>query len=193
MNSIEALLIDCFIALMLFILWAWDLPEGSLLNRLVIKLRWPIQRLALVHGWKMFSPDPVSDNYRLQFRLRLNDGSIVTIEPEYFRFPEAQRQPVRYRWTKIKTSLQRAESAPLRASMCKYIAAEFLTQHPDKKPVEVELVRWRQSIAPLEARETAMCEPYKRRIIYTQPISPVTLAATPARDVEPTQMSLCRE
>ena len=177
MNSIETLLTDCFIALMLFILWAWDLPQRSRLNRLAIKLKWPIERLGLFHSWQMFSPDPVTDNYRLQFKLRLADGSVVAIEPEYFRYPGMQRQHVRYRWTKIKISLLRTEAAPLRASMCKFVAAEFLAQfaaearQPDKSPVEVQIVRWRQPIAPLEAKESAGREPYKRRIIYTQPIA----------------------
>lgn len=197
MNSIETMLIDCFIALMLFILWSWDLPRRSLLNRLVIKLKWPIQRLGLFHGWQLFSPNPSTDNYRLQFRLLLADGSTVTIEPEYLRYPGAQRERVEYRWTKIKHSLLWVEAAPLRASMCKYVAAEFLTQFaaqakPDKNPVEVQLIRWRQSIAPMGARETASCEPYKRRLIYTQPIGP-TPAATAASYVDQVQLSLCRE
>jgi hypothetical protein len=189
MNSIEAILIDCFIALMLFILWAWDLPERSLLNRLAIKLKWPIQRLGLVHSWRLFSPDPATDNYRLQFNLRLADGSVIAIEPEYFRFPEIQRQPVRYRWTKMKNNLLQAESAPLRASVCKYVAAEFQAQSA-QQPMEVQLVRWRQSIAPFGAKEIESCEPYKRRIIYTQPINP---AATTVREVEPVQLNLCKE
>jgi hypothetical protein len=199
MSSIETLLIDCFIGLMLFILWAWDLPPHSPLNRLVIKLKGPIQRLGLVHGWRLFSPDPATDNYRLQFVLRLADGSVVAIEPEYFRFPEVQHQPVLYRWTKIKITLLRVESAPLRASMCKYVAAEFLAQFaavartPDKRPVEVQLVRWRQSIPPLGAKATEGCEPYKRRVIYTQPISPAPLFATAARAAELVRLGICRE
>jgi len=199
MNSIETLLIDCFIALMLFILWAWDLPRHSLLNRLAIKMRWPIQRLGLFHSWQMFSPDPALDNYRLQFMLRLADGSIVAIEPEYFLYPEAQRQHFRYRCSKIKRSLLRAEAGPLRASMCKYVAAEFLaqfpaeTRQPDKSPVEVQLVRWRQPIVPFEARETTSREPYKRRIIYTQPISAAPPVATDVRDVDAIQLNLCAE
>lgn len=197
MNSIETLLINCFIVLMLFILWAWDLPERSLLNRLAMKLKRPIQRLGLSHGWQLFSPDPAIDNYRLQFKLRLADGSVVVIEPEYLRHPDVQRQAVRYRWTKLKNSLLRVEAGPLRASMCKYVAAEFLAQfaveaQPDKSPVEVQIVRWRQRIAPFEAKGTERCEPYKRRIIYTQPIGPASLAAT-AVDVEPLQLSLCME
>jgi hypothetical protein len=195
MNSIETILTDCFIALMLFILWAWDLPERSLLNRLAVKSKWPIQRLGLVHGWRLFSPDPATDNYRLQFKLRLADGSVVAIEPEYFRFPEVQRQPVRYRWTKMKNTLLRAESAPLRASVCKYVAAEFQAQSANKaqQPVEVQLVRWRQCIAPFGAKEIESCEPYKRRIIYTQPINPTAPAAIAGHDVEPVQMNFCRE
>lgn len=141
MNSIEPFLINCFIALMLFILWAWDLPERSWLNRLVIKLQWPIEWLGLFHSWRMFSPDPTLDNYRLQFRLRLADGAVVAIEPEYFRFPAAQRQPICYPWTKLKMSLLEMESGPLRTSVCKYIAAEFRAQQPDKQPAEVQLVR----------------------------------------------------
>ena len=190
MNSIETLLTDGFIALMLFILWAWDLPSDSLFNRLVIKLKWPIVRLGLFHRWQMFSPDPSIDNYRLQFKLRLADGSVVAIEPEYLRFPEAQRQLVPYRWTKIKTALLWPEADPLRASMCKYVAAEFLAQfpaeaQPEKSPVEVQMVRWRQRIAPLESIETASGEPYKRLIIFTQPIRPATLAAGATHNVEP--------
>jgi hypothetical protein len=183
MNTLETLLINGFIALMLFFLWAWDLPPRSLLNRLVIKLKWPIQRLSLFHTWQMFSPDPVIDNYRLQFKLRLANGSVVAIEPEYFRYPAAQRQPVRYRWTKIKLTLLRVEAVPLRASMCKYVAADFLAQlaaearQPDKMPVEVQIIRWRQRIVPLEAKATASGEPYKCRIIYTQPINPATRVA----------------
>ncbi|HEX5080617.1 MAG TPA: hypothetical protein VFY40_01130 [Blastocatellia bacterium] len=200
MNLIETPLVDCFIALMLFILWAWDLPQHSLLNRLALKLKWPIQRLGLFHSWRMFSPDPSIDNYRLQFKLRLADGSVVAVEPEYLRFPETQRQPVRYRWSKIKNSLLRAESVPLRASMCKYVAAEFLArfvaeaQRMDKRPVDAQIVRWRQRIVPLMAKETANCEPYRQRIIHTQPINMrLPVADTAERDIEPAQPSLCRE
>lgn len=199
MNSIEAILINCFIGLMLFILWAWDLPQRSLLNRLVIKLRWPVQRLGLWHSWQMFSPDPLIDNCRLQFRIRLADGSVIAVEPEYLRYPEAQRHPVHQRWAKIKISLLRAENRPLRASMCKYVAAEFLAQFAaeaqqlDKRPVEVQIVRWRQRIVPLEAKEKARDEPYKPRIIYTQPIGPARPSDTAARHVEPAQPNLCRE
>src|SRR5262245_4129165 len=110
MNTIEAILIDCFIALMLFILWAWDLPPESRAHRLALKLRRPVLRLGLYHSWRLFSPDPKSDNYRLQFRLRLADGSVVAIEPDYLRYPGSQRQPVRYRWTKIKGSLLQPEA-----------------------------------------------------------------------------------
>jgi hypothetical protein len=195
MDSIERILTDLFIALMLFILWAWDLPRQSLLNRLAMKLRWPIQRLGLFHGWQLFSPDPSIDNYRLQFKLNFADGSVVTIEPEYLRHPREQLQRVRYRWTKIKGSLLRVESGPLRASMCKYVAAEYLGQFAiearhDKCPVEVQIVRWRQRIGPLEAGDSASCEPYKFRIIHTQPISQAPRAAAPVRSVKPFRLSL---
>jgi hypothetical protein len=190
MNSIEPLLINCFIALMLFILWSWDLPEHSRLNRWAVKLQWPIERLGLFHSWRMFSPDPTLDNFRLQFQLRLADGSVVAIEPEYFRFPAAQQGPVCYRWTKIKLALLWLDSSPLRASVCKYVAAEFLAKarQPDKRPVEVQLVRWRQPIAPFAAKEASSPAPYKRRIIYTQPISP----ATTTRAVEPAPLSIAK-
>lgn len=196
MDSIERILIDCFIALMLFILWAWDLPRHSLLNRMVMRLRWPIQRLGLFHGWQLFSPDPSSDNYRLQFKLRLADGSVVAIEPEYLRHPREQLRPVLYRWTKIKGSLLRVEAGPLRASMCKFVAAEFLEQfaieeRDNKRPVEVQIVRWRQRICPLEAVNTAGYEPYKCRIIHTQPLSRAPRSAAAVRSVK--QLDLCRE
>jgi hypothetical protein len=199
MNSIELPLTNCFIGLMLFILWAWDLPERNLLNRLVLTLKWPIRRLGLGHGWQMFSPDPVIDNCRLQFKLRLADGSIVAIEPEYLRYPLAQRQHAHYRWAEIKIALVQAGSDSLRASMCKYIAAGFLAQFAaeeqrlNKCPVEVQLVRWRQRIAPLEAKETASRDLYKQRVIYTQPISPAPLVATAVREGEPVRLNLCAE
>jgi hypothetical protein len=183
MNLFVSLLTDFFIVFMLFILWAWDLPQGSRLNRLAFKFRWVVERLGLFHGWQLFSPDPKTDNYRLQFKLRLADDSIITIEPEYLRYPDVQRQPVRYRWTKIKSALLRADAISLRTSVCKYAAAEFMAQHApeaqqsDKRPVEVQIVRWRQPIVPLESKETAGCQPYKQRIIYTQTISLASLVA----------------
>lgn len=199
MDAIEMLVTDSFIVLMLFILWAWDLPERCLSNRLVMKLRWPIERLGLFHSWRLFSPDPSIDNYRLQFRIRLADGSVVTIEPEYLRYPGRQRQPVRYRWSKIKNSLLRAENLPLRASVCKYVAAEYLAQSaaearaPYKSPVQVQLVRWRQPIAPWTAPASASDEPYRQKIIHTQLLTPGPVAAAATGDVEPLRPALCIE
>ncbi|MEP7343270.1 MAG: hypothetical protein ABI977_36425 [Acidobacteriota bacterium] len=198
MDSIGMLLINGFIALMLLILWAWDLPERGLLNRLVFKLRLPIQRLGLAHTWCMFAPNPAQDNYRLQFKLSLADGSIVLLEPEYFRAPREQLQPVQYRWLKLKRSLLRPNATPLRASVCKYVAAAYLARlaveaAPDKRPVEVQLIRLRQPIAPLAAKDTASPEPYKRGVIHTQTLGPATWTATAARAAEPAQPRLCPE
>lgn len=192
------MLINGFIALMLLILWAWDLPERSPLNRLMLKLRGPIQRLGLAHSWRMFGPNPAQDNYRLQFKLTLADGSVVLLEPEYLRAPCEQRQPVQYRWLKLKRSLLRPYATPLRASVCKYVAAAYLARLaveavPDKRPVEVQLIRLRQPIALLAAKETASPEPYKRRAIHTQPLGPASLTAAAPRAAEPAQPRLCME
>lgn len=194
METIETLLINGFIALMLFILWAWDLPPESRMNRLAMKLRLPVQRLGLFHSWRLFSPDPKRDNYRLQFKLYLADGSVVAIEPEYLRYPCVQRQSVPYRWTKMKGALLQPDAVMLRTSVCKYVAAEYVAQLApearlrDKQPVKVEMVRWRQSIAPFGGGEEMACEPYKRRVIYTQMIHPAALTAqVTARTIDKTE------
>lgn len=188
------LLIDGFIALMLFILWSWDLPERNLLNRLVFKLKWPIQRLGLFHTWRLFSPNPSTSNYRLQFKLRLADGAVVALEPEYFRYPQQQRQPVSYRWKKLKRALLGDQALPLRISVCQYVAAEYATSAPpDQYPVEVQLVRWRQPILPLAAPATARCEPYKCRVLHTQPVNPALPPASASRVAEPVPSTLCLE
>ncbi len=198
MDLIETLLINGFIALMLLILWAWDLPERSLLNRLLSKQRLLIQRLGLAHTWSMFGPDPAQDNYRLHFKLTLADGSVVLLEPEYFRAPCEQRRPVQYRWLKLKRSLLRHRAGPLRASVCQYVAATYLARLaakdvPDKRPIEVQLIRLRQPIAPFAAKETASPEPFKRQVLHTQPLSPASLTATAVPAAELAKQHLCLE
>ena len=196
MNFIETWLINGFIALMLFILWAWDLPEQSRLRRLAYQLRWPILRLGLQHSWQLFSPDPPCDNYRLQFRLRLADGSLVAIEPDALRASSTQPPPVQYRWSKLKRTLLRTTADdPLRGSLCRYIAAEFQAAHPqpEQRPLEVQLLRWRQPIAPLAAQGTVRVAPYKCRVMHTQPLS-APPAATGADDAsEAVPLHLCLE
>ncbi len=194
MNFIETWLINGFIALMLFLLWAWDLPERSLLHRLAFKLRWLMLRLGLFHSWRLFSPDPPTDNCRLQFRLRLADGSLVAIEPAYFRNAPSLHPLVQYRWLKLKRALLRTGAEPLRASMCKYIAAAYtVAAPPDKRPVEVQLIRWRQPIIPLADKATAGCAPYKCRILHTQPLDPLPAAIPVGRATKPLQLSFCPE
>lgn len=196
MNTLGTLLINGFIALMLFILWAWDLPARSLLNRLVVKLRRPILWCGLWHGWQMFAPDPIIDNCRLQFEIRLADGSIVFVEPNYLRFPDARRRG-HYRWTEIKIALVQENGDPLRASMCKYVAAQFWAQFIDeatraaKCPVEVRLVRFRQRIPPLEATGAESGAPYKRRTIYTQAITLALPPAISAQNDDGARLRLC--
>lgn len=177
----ETLLINGFIVQMLFILWSWDLPEHSRLKQLVERWRRPIQWLGLAHTWSMFAPDPAQDNYRLLFKLCWSDGSAVVIEPEYLRAPHAQRGPVQYRWLKLKRSLLRAENALLRASVCHYVAAEYLAQPAADAPaqlIEVQLIRVRQALAPFTAPDAG--EPCKRRVIFTQPMP--LLSAKPSTE-----------
>ena len=56
-DSIETLLIDCFIALMLFILWAGTCAGIACLNRLREQIEVADSKDGLFHSWQMFSPD----------------------------------------------------------------------------------------------------------------------------------------
>ena len=75
-----SLLVNSFIAIYLIISWSWSLPTSSPARKLLAPLRPVILYLGLWHNWKMFAPDPVASNRRLQALLDFGEGSVDVLD-----------------------------------------------------------------------------------------------------------------
>jgi hypothetical protein len=123
----------------------WGLPTSQLRSKLSAPLEPYVIQSGLWHSWDMFSPDPLSINFRLEAEILFKDGTT-----NHWEFPRMEKlgywqrfQKERYR--KWRDRVRQDNYAAVWQDTCRYIARVH-NLNPENPPTRVTLIRRWQPI-----------------------------------------------
>ncbi len=156
-------IINVFIAVYLFVAWAWRHPVGTVgrlaTEPLVRVVRW----LGLGQDWSMFTPNPAFTGADLQVIVKRRSGAALVWEPPHtedlsgwgaFRF---------FRYRAYANAMMSSWAAGSRASLAEYLLRKY--DFGDDPPVEVVYTWIEQPIAPPGAADASGAP--VRSVFYT--------------------------
>ena len=138
--------ISIFILVHIYIMAAWGLPGSSFRTGLVQPVQDYVIQTGLWHSWDMFSPDPLSVNFRVEAEITYADGSKGIWEfPRMEEFGMWQRfQKERYR--KWRERVRQDAFGTVWTDTTRYIAR--LHNNPTNPPKRIALIRRWEPITP---------------------------------------------
>ena len=140
--------ITIFVLVHLYIMAFWGMPASRFRGYMVQPVYDYTIKSGLWHGWDMFSPDPMSINFRLHAQVFFKDGSL-----EIWEFPRMEKLSLweRYqkeRYRKWRERVRQDIYQSVWDDTARYIAR--LHNNPTNPPVRIVLVRQWESIPPLQ-------------------------------------------
>ena len=143
------LLINAFIVVYLFFAWCWDFPDNAPEKKLVNWLVKPVAWLGLYHGWKMFSPDPMSDNRHLQMEFTFEDGTSTLAD-----YPECHKMSVWKAFSFVKARKWEERIFEDQHNQVRPGYAEYLCRQPEYADRKVKKIAFWLVLQPI-------AEPFK--------------------------------
>ena len=145
-SSIMRLAIDLFIAVYLFVAWAWRHPAGTFgrvaTEPLVHFVRW----MGLGQDWSMFTPDPAVSGADLQVIVKLRSGAAVVWEPPHLHALTAWGAFRFFRYRAYSNAMMSTWAADGRGTLADYLLRKY--DFGDDAPVEVVYTWIERPIAP---------------------------------------------
>lgn len=166
--------LNIFIALHVYALCMWGLPEGPFRRTLAHPFEKYIVYLGLWHSWGMFAPKPLDVNYDVRAKVKYQDGSVAEwIAPRMQELPWWQRVP-KERFRKWRERIKADDYSMIWDDTSRWIARQ-MNKNPQNPPVEVKLTRyWAMIPAPLKGDY----QPAIKEVAYTNSF---TYAVTPIK------------
>jgi hypothetical protein len=172
--------LNLFIAMNLWALFFWGLPDGPFRNHMARPFERYVVYTGLWHIWGMFAPKPLDVNFDVRATVKYADGSTAEwICPRVEEMSQWQRM-CKERYRKWRERIRSDEYRNIWDDSAHWIARQMNTK-PQNPPVQVQLTRWWIETPPPNLKQDY--QPLPQRVAWNKSLVYATYPIT-AKDLQ---------